>query len=393
MRTNRTLRSLSEPRSFVTPWLARFAKCTLVPFIFMALSLSACDLSQPTSSEIWFTKRLTDHSEVIAFDPNTSKSRVVIQVKEGFIEKVAFSPNDDYLAYIIATNEGRAIWVSNSDGTKFYQITPVALKALFVWLNNNQVLAAITDQKYQRADQGKWILYDVESKVMRTLEAEENVELFCIGATDGLPVDLKLNQLSFFREGELIEYGYLKFQDNKVTRTIRTQVDLSKMPSSKGDICTFATFGVSQVAFIWYSTEITAEIGITSSSNQPAQKLTSFGEQYRQSVMRSISVSPNQQWLVFAAILAEAKREGQPTGELVGRINLKDRKLEILQTQPFERGILNFTWSPDSRYVAIDLPTQDSTSGASEVYIISMETKKVEQLTHDGFPKRVFDWN
>ena len=105
-----------------------------------------------------------------------------------------------------------------------------------------------------------------------------------------------------------------------------------------------------------------------------------------------MAVSPDQHWLVFAASLAKPKQPGLASGDVVGRIDLRDGEIVVLHNQELGYGELHFTWSPDSHYVAMELPLLGSNPITNEIYSIDMNTKKVELIMEDKSLKRLVTW-
>lgn len=351
----------------------------------------ACRNDRNGSSEIWFTRVLPNGSQLIAFDPSRATSRVVIPTHPGKLEIVAFSPAGTNLAYIVADEFGRTIWISKGDGSNFRPITPVAKSALYVWLNDSELLVATSNQPYTRADEGDWFLYDVKSNSKQELLNQGHVTLLCIGGSNGKPIDLQFDRLSFLGDHDSLEYGQLSAQEGRVQKTTPTRVDLSQFPNTNGALCNFAMFEKNQVAFIWYSSENNAEIGTATATSAQVTRLTNFAKQYEESFIHTMAVSPDQHWLVFAASLASPKQPGLPSGDIIGRINLQDGEIEVLHNQELGYGGF-FTWSPDSRYVAIELPLPGSNPITNEIYSIDMNTKKVELIMDDKSLKRLVAW-
>ncbi len=360
----------------------------------LILSLFVVTCSSPANhSQIWYIEDAPNapgepeglHGEIRTINAFTHEERVVIQGTPNYsIEKAGLAPDGQKIAYLRSGGGGgRAVWIANADGSNVIQVTRGFSQTEFVWLDNRRLVIAGADDGSTPAEQGQWLLYDLSIRQLRSLVPEREIVLGCPPRRAGFEAN------HFMLDSRMPSFGHLELRGESLLLV----TDIQVRGASYHGLCEASLSAGLLVAFDGDSGPQNGEVFLASRGRESVQQLTRFIDNYGQSSMNSITLSPDGRWVVFCAYLSSPHTPNLPQGLQVGLASAEGREVNLLK-ETFNGLWEPPVWSSDSRYAAVSFVpvTVDREKAGTEIYVIEAETNKISQVTSDGRSKLVFDW-
>jgi tricorn protease-like protein len=351
---------------------------------------------QEHQNEIWYISQEYLYSpdgifhpqyEILAYNMATRQSRVVVaKVPNILVGDTRFSPDGKRVAFVKRYYSEQeysqaSVWIVNQDGTGLVQTIHASFLPMFYWLPNNQLfINSFGNQRYNPPESR--VVYDPSMQVARKVTVKDEADS-CIFQYFG---DVFARLEIQCRPNVHLALGHLENKDDVIELVID-----ARMPDLSGGCLSWTPDGQS-LAFCGTRDYSSYDVFVSLDRGQTVKRLTNFEKDYTLSGIHKLRLSPDGQWVIFNTSLQLPKTSDLKTSANEIMIVSTDSKILVdLGEWGFDG---EFVWSPDSRYVAVGLIPHEANpkTPASEIHLIDIQTRRIQQSTFDGVHKFIFDW-
>lgn len=392
------MRSIITIHRYESPFTATLVtlKYQLVWLSFALGILSTSCQPMNYSGEIWYASRIGTQltademlwdSSLISLDPNTAEAKVIVKAPIAhYISFQSFSPDLNHFAYVTTGIDKRAhLWLGGMADASYQEIAQASFDVKSVWLDTTKLVMIKREGRFESLQEGQTEIYDVQTKQSQTVHLNADLDFSCQRILGISPPE----RFRFYDESK-VGLMHVDLLGGRLDQVPDMTYNLSEFPNFSGAGCISQTSDGKKIVFEGYPDQNNDvdELFLAMNIGNVVTRLTNLSDNYSQTRIRALAISPNGRWIVLAVFLDAPRASDLNRGEYIALYDLDKNVLEFLSNQQI-RG--NFVWSADSRYVSVSLVPVKGVQ-IEQVHVIDVGRRMIRQLTFGDGTKEVVAW-